>query len=92
MNLRETINKNLDDEIKEFPKARKRPLTFLRTDKEIELALVISNDVTVGRLGYNDHGDVHAKIVSFISAKILQILYSKGIKPNLLKECKKSNV
>lgn len=89
MNLREIINKNLNDEIKEFPKARKI-LDFLRTDKEIELALMISNDVTVNRLGYNDHGDVHAKIVSFLSAKLLRILYAKRVIPNLLKECKKA--
>jgi len=44
------------------------------------------NAVSVRRLGYNDHGPVHARIVTYNALKILQMLSKNGIDTSLERE------
>jgi len=50
-------------------------LTFLKS----------SNINAIDRLGYNDHGPVHVKIVANHALKILRILVNKGVIPSIVK-------
>lgn len=42
-----------------------------------------ANAVSVRRLGYNDHGPVHARIVTYNGLKILQLLHENGVPSSL---------
>ncbi|WP_423791949.1 HD domain-containing protein [Methanocaldococcus indicus] len=59
----------------------------LLEDVRINTFLKMSNIMAVGRLGYNDHGRVHAKIVANNAIKMLKILNKRGIEPNFVKDC-----
>lgn len=45
-----------------------------------------ANVVSIQRLGYNDHGPVHARIVTLNSIRIFQLLVEAGIHPSLVVE------
>lgn len=45
-----------------------------------------ANNLVEGRLGYNDHGIIHGKIVARNSLKIYSILSKRGIIPNFISE------
>lgn len=89
MSLKEDINKALDEMASKYPRIA-RQLLLLREDKELDYTLEISNSVTIHRLGYNDHGKVHAAIVAFNAMKALYLLYKKGLTPTLMREYKKA--
>lgn len=56
---------------------------FLKSDIEIKSLLKQANVVTISRLGYNNHGPVHARIVALNSLKLLDFI---SVKPNIIKE------
>jgi metal-dependent HD superfamily phosphatase/phosphodiesterase len=58
---------------------------------ELEQYLVCSNVNVIDRMGYNDHGPVHVKIVANIALKILRVLLKSGIKPGIVKDHKMKN-
>lgn len=58
-------------------------LNFLLEDQEIHDYHSYANAVSVRRLGYNDHGPVHARIVAYNGLKILQLLHKNGIRTSL---------
>ncbi len=65
------------------------PLTILNLliqDKEVQAFQDYANNVSIMRLGFNDHGPVHMKTVCKNSLKMLKILNEKGIKTSLEKE------
>lgn len=62
----------------------KQIFKILENDNEIQELLRMSNIMAVSRLGYNDHGPVHAKIASGSSLEIFSIL-TKHKKPTSLK-------
>lgn len=64
----------------------KRVLKELKKDKEVKGYLEQANKLAVIRLGYNDHGEVHSKIVAFNALRMFDILDKKGIKPNIVSE------
>jgi len=45
-----------------------------------------ANVVSVRRLGYNDHGPVHARIATYNALKILHLLSENGVDPSLVDE------
>jgi metal-dependent HD superfamily phosphatase/phosphodiesterase len=51
----------------------------LEGDQEVMELLHMSNVNAVLRLGYNDHGPVHARIVAGAALELLSILLSKGV-------------
>ena len=57
----------------------------IRRDKSLNTILRMSNVNAIDRLGYNDHGPVHIKIISNIPLRIFRLLVKKGIIPNLVK-------
>ncbi|NNF03777.1 MAG: phosphohydrolase [Rhodothermales bacterium] len=61
-------------------------LDRLLEDREINLFHSYANVVSVRRLGYNDHGPVHARITTYNALKILQLLEEAGIETSLESE------
>lgn len=58
----------------------------IRTDAEIQTIQDYANIVSITRLGLNDHGPVHMKIVCCNALKMLYILHDAGIQTSLEKE------
>ena len=58
-------------------------LERLVADKEINLYHSYANVVSVRRLGYNDHGPVHARITTYNALKILRLLNDGGVQTSL---------
>lgn len=75
----------IDDSLKNYPKA-KEMFNLLVNDGEVRADWDLSNFIAVKKLKYNDHGEVHAKIVCASALKMLDILLEKGIKPDFVKE------
>jgi len=61
-----------------------RAYKFLRGDEEVQALLRMSNVMTVERLLYNDHGPVHAAIVSGSALHIFDMLVERGFVPTTL--------
>ena len=61
-------------------------LQNLFKDEEIYLYHSYANSVSVRRLGYNDHGPVHARITTYNAFKILHLLHLNGVKTSLQEE------
>jgi metal-dependent HD superfamily phosphatase/phosphodiesterase len=64
----------------------KKLLESLLHDEEIDQYHSWANVVSVRRLGYNDHGPVHARISTYNALKILKLLNAAGYPPSLVKE------
>ncbi len=57
----------------------------INEDVELQTLWKASNIIAIDRLGYNDHGPVHVKIVANLALKMLRILISRGITPSIVK-------
>ncbi|MEO0233922.1 MAG: phosphohydrolase [candidate division WOR-3 bacterium] len=55
-------------------------------DKEIEYLMNYSNNVSIKRLGFNDHGPVHMKRACLNSLLMFELLHNAGVKFNLENE------
>ncbi|MGB9749751.1 MAG: phosphohydrolase [Caldisericia bacterium] len=75
----------IQDSLKNYPKANEM-FNLLVNDPEVRADWDLSNFIAVKKLKYNDHGEVHAKIVCASALKMLDILLEKGIKPDFIKE------
>src|SRR5574344_2872572 len=58
----------------------------LMNDSEVEAVQNYSNDVSIMRLGFNDHGPVHMRTVCLNAIIMLSILHKAGIKTSLQTE------
>ena len=85
MVLERDIDELIRKEVKGFPKCRKL-WDMMSGDEEIASILEQANKVSVVRMGYNDHGRVHAKIVLLSALKIYKILEAKKLKGNIIKD------
>lgn len=56
---------------------------ILANDEEIQAVQDYANNVSIVRLGFNDHGPVHMRTVCRNALKMLKILYQAGIKTSL---------
>lgn len=83
MVLETGVDRDIENEIKDFRKCKKL-WKLLAADEEIFNILEEANKVSVVRMGYNDHGKVHAKLVLLNALKIYKILESKGFKGNVI--------
>ena len=61
-------------------------LERLLADREVNLYHSYANVVSVRRLGYNDHGPVHARITTYNALKILRLLHDGGVETSLERE------
>ena len=59
---------------------------LLEEDEEVNELLRVSNIMAVGRLKYNDHGIVHARIVSGTALHLLDLLVKAGREPSTLRD------
>lgn len=58
-------------------------VNILVNDEEIQAVQDYANNVSIVRLGFNDHGPVHMRTVCRNALKMLKILYQAGIKTSL---------
>lgn len=75
--LEDASNKVLEVGLADHPKAR-RMLELLSSDEELNTLLNLANFIAVKKLGYNDHGPIHAKIVAANGITILKIVLGSG--------------
>jgi len=57
-----------------------RALSLLEEDSELQSYLRMANVMAVERLGYNDHGVVHSRIVAGSALLMAEILFKRGVK------------
>jgi len=58
-------------------------LKLLLANEEIQAAQEYANTVSIVRLGFNDHGPVHMRTVTYLSVHMLDLLKKAGIKTSL---------
>ena len=61
-------------------------LEFVDGDVELQTLWRCSNVLAVDRLGLNDHGPVHVKIVANGALKMLRIMVERGVEPGIVQE------
>ena len=71
--LEEASVKIIETGLSEYPKALKL-FGLLQSDPETRTLLNLANFIAVRKLGYNDHGPIHAKICAANGIRILDIL------------------
>ena len=80
---------NVDQELLEFVESLKLSgkalsvLQLMLEDKEIKSIQEYANTVSIIRLGFNDHGPVHMRIVALNAARMLELIRKAGIKTSL---------
>ena len=73
------------DRLKNEPTCLKL-VKFLFNDEELQEMQEYANNVSIRRLGYNDHGPVHMRQVCYNAIKMLNILHEANIQTSLEKE------
>jgi len=63
-----------------------RAVSVLEKDPEVASLLRMSNVMAVSRLGYNDHGPVHARIVAGAALELLERLIAEGVQLTSIKD------
>ena len=58
-------------------------LGFVDDDLELQTLWRCSNVIAIDRLGYNDHGPIHIKIVANRALKLLRMLVEIGVDPSI---------
>jgi metal-dependent HD superfamily phosphatase/phosphodiesterase len=61
-------------------------LGFVDGDTELQTLWRCSNVLAVDRMGYNDHGPVHVKIVANGALKMLRLLIGRGVEPSIKRD------
>lgn len=61
-------------------------VNYLFADEELQELQEYANNVSIRRLGYNDHGPVHMRQVAANAIKMLNILHEAGIQTSLERE------
>jgi metal-dependent HD superfamily phosphatase/phosphodiesterase len=59
---------------------------LLLAEKLLGVIQNYANIVSIQRLGYNDHGPVHARIVTLNALRIFDLLMAGGVQPSLVQE------
>ena len=66
-----------------YPKAS-RVFDVISRDPEVGAHWEMADYMTVVKMGFNDHGETHAKIATAYALAILSLLLKAGIKPDVL--------
>jgi len=85
LKLKNDAEQTISSILAKYPKAMKM-WELLRYDPEVNADWDMANYIAVAKLKYNDHGEVHAKVVAANALKMLQILLKYGILPDIMKE------
>jgi metal-dependent HD superfamily phosphatase/phosphodiesterase len=83
--MREDAEKSIKSMISGRTKAKKL-WSLLKDDPELNADWDISNFIAVSKLKYNDHGEIHAKIVAANALKMLKLLLDNGVSTSIIKE------
>lgn len=84
--LKEVATENkIQERIKDYPDCAKL-VKYLLEDNELQEMQDYANNVSIKRLGFNDHGPVHMRQVVINAVKMLKILNESGIKTSLERE------
>jgi len=73
------------DKLKNFPTCMEM-VKYLFADEELQEMQDYANNVSIKRLGFNDHGPVHMRQVAVNAIKMLTILKDAGVKTSLEQE------
>lgn len=57
----------------------------INRDAELQQLWKSANVMMIDRMGYNDHGPMHAKLVANIALKMLRMLLEAGVRPSVAK-------
>ena len=79
------LEQKILEKLKHFPNCLEL-VKFLFADEELQVMQDYANNVSIKRLGYNDHGPVHMRQVTNNAIKMLNILHNAGIKTALEQE------
>ena len=74
----------IDNVVSKYPKAQTAWIQ-LRDDSFMSAQWDMSDYIAVTKMGYNAHGDIHAKIVTANALRMLDLLLEAGVKPDILK-------
>ncbi|KAA0001808.1 MAG: phosphohydrolase [Thermoplasmata archaeon] len=80
---REAVD-SITESIGAFPKTKKM-FEMLVQDEEVRADWDVANFIAVTKLHYNDHGEVHAKIVTASALKMHQLLLESNVMPDFIK-------
>ncbi|GAA3994987.1 phosphohydrolase [Deinococcus rubellus] len=81
--LIEEADRAIRADLAEFPRAL-AAYDALQSDPEALADWDMANYITMRKLGYNDHGRVHAFITGAASLAILELLLEGGVRPDIL--------
>lgn len=79
------LEQRILEKLKHYPKCTEL-IKFLFDDVELQVMQDYANNVSIKRLGFNDHGPVHMRQVANNAIKMLNILHSAGVKTSLENE------
>ncbi len=83
--LEEESVRTIAESLKGYPKAL-RLFETLRADEETNVYLSLANYIAVRKLGYNDHGPIHARVVTANGLRILRlVLETEDLVPDSIK-------
>lgn len=82
------LEKKLDSQLREMcPDGKLKSVVSDMVDDPLVASIQnYANVVSIQRLGYNDHGPVHARITAINSLKILELLNEGGVLPSIVFE------
>ncbi len=84
--LKEVSTENkIHERLKNYPDCLKL-VDYLFADEELQEMQDYANNVSIKRLGFNDHGPVHMRQVVSNAIKMLKILHEAGIQTSLERE------
>jgi len=83
--MKEDAERVINEILADKPKANKF-WNILQKDAEVKADWDMSNYIAVEKLHYNDHGEIHMKIVAANALKMLRLLTESNISIDLVKE------
>ena len=85
LQLKREAEQAISDIVREYPKA-KAMWEAMKEDEEVNADWDMADYITTAKLHYNDHGEVHAKIVAANALKMLRLLLDDGLLPDIMRE------
>ncbi|RLF06313.1 MAG: phosphohydrolase [Thermoprotei archaeon] len=85
LELKEGAERRIKEAVAKHPKARK-VWEHVRDDPEVNACWDAANFIAVAKLNYNDHGEVHAKVVAANALEMLGLLLDAGVLPDVMRE------
>ncbi|RLG47066.1 MAG: phosphohydrolase [Thermoproteota archaeon] len=85
LQLKKEAEEDISSIVGGYPKAEKM-WEIMKEDAEVNANWDMADYITTSKLHYNDHGEVHAKIVAANALKMLKLLLEDGVLPDIMKE------